>query len=187
MTAFHPLFYLQIDGIRRRNCHQPYIDPPCHALSRGPQLLNCCIENRRRSALTFLTTAGHRDPVIDDIIHGPLFSWFSKNICQSVVSGVRDILGICKTHGTFDGVYGFSNGAVMAMLAANIKNDNSLQSAINTQHKIDSGRSSVFRRFAEQRKSISRVSVKTKRAPSNQFSVINMKKSTINDLNFRDK
>ena len=104
------------------------------------------------------------DPDIASIIRGPYYSWFEdnkdgKDHSHSILSGVRDILNITQTLGPFDGVYGFSSGAAMAVLSACITADPQLRSAIKA---LDEGID--VRRLGSMAKRFSTKITKEKRA-----------------------
>ena len=89
------------------------------------------------------------DPDIAGLIHGPYYSWFESegtNQRSSIISAVRDILRVNMMSGPFDGVYGFSSGAVMALLAAGIAEDPALRSAIESLEG-DEEEKGIFRRM----------------------------------------
>ena len=96
------------------------------------------------------------DPDIEAFIRGPYYSWFgdSKEASvnrRSIISGVRDIINTAKQFGPFDGVYGFSSGAAMAVLASCITADPSLRAniqAIEDEEKTKSTASTVVRKFS---------------------------------------
>lgn len=68
------------------------------------------------------------------LFHGPFYSWIDtsdeKAMNESVVNAVRLVLKAVKVHGPFDGVYGFSNGGLIAALAANVFADHKLRQAV---------------------------------------------------------
>ncbi len=75
------------------------------------------------------------DPDISGLIHGPFYSWIDdnkENQPRSIIAGVRDILKVTKSHGPFDGAYGFSSGAAMAVLAAGVAGDPLLRAEIKS-------------------------------------------------------
>jgi hypothetical protein len=66
-------------------------------------------------------------------VHGPFFSWLDNDeakLGESLIEGVRRVLGFVKDNGPFHGVYGFSSGALVAALAAGISKDPNLQAKI---------------------------------------------------------
>jgi len=75
------------------------------------------------------------DESIAEIVQGPYFSWFDvENLDDAedaIITCIRDILNVVQYFGPFDGVYGFSNGAAMAMLVAGIADDPSLRKKLN--------------------------------------------------------
>ena len=74
-------------------------------------------------------------PDLDGLFSGPFHSWFDKNDPTSVVRAVHDVVNFCQMHGPFDGIYGFSSGAVVASLVANLSSDLELQDLILDQPK----------------------------------------------------
>ena len=64
---------------------------------------------------------------LDGLIQGPFYSWFDKDDSASVIKAVRDVVSFCQSHGPFDGIYGFSSGAVVASLVANLPKDSELR------------------------------------------------------------
>ena len=88
-------------------------------------------------------------------VHGPFFSWLdSKELSaeeapqasmrnindklgKSVIKSVRKVVDAVKEQGPFDGIYGFSSGAIVATLAMNIMSDPSLSSAVSKQQEQD--------------------------------------------------
>ena len=67
---------------------------------------------------------------LDGLIQGPFYSWFDKDDSSSVIKAVRDVVSFCQTHGPFDGIYGFSSGAVVASLVANLPKDSELRDVL---------------------------------------------------------
>ena len=74
-------------------------------------------------------------PDLDGLFNGPFYSWFDKNDPTSIVRAVHDVVNFCQTHGPFDGIYGFSSGAVVASLVANLSSDLELQNLLLDQPK----------------------------------------------------
>ncbi len=64
---------------------------------------------------------------LDGLIQGPFYSWFDKDDSASVIRAVWDVVNYCRMHGPFDGIYGFSSGAVVASLVANLPRDTELR------------------------------------------------------------
>ncbi len=64
---------------------------------------------------------------LDGLIQGPFYSWFDKDDSASVIRAVWDVVNYCRMHGPFDGIYGFSSGAVVASLVANLPKDSELR------------------------------------------------------------
>ena len=73
------------------------------------------------------------DPDLDGLINGPFYSWFDKNDSATLISAVHDVVDFCQTNGPFDGIYGFSTGAVVASLATNLPNDSELRDLLLDQ------------------------------------------------------
>eukprot|EP00984_Skeletonema_dohrnii_P025018 scaffold14161_cov121-Skeletonema_dohrnii-CCMP3373.AAC.2 len=66
-------------------------------------------------------------PDLDGLINGPFYSWLDKDDSASIIKAVRDVVSFCDSHGPFDGIYGFSSGAVVASLVANLSRDPELK------------------------------------------------------------
>lgn len=66
-------------------------------------------------------------PDLEGLINGPFYSWFDKDDSASIIKAVQDVVSFCDMKGPFDGVYGFSSGAVVASLAANLCKDPELR------------------------------------------------------------
>ncbi len=62
-------------------------------------------------------------PDLDGLINGPFYSWFDKDDSATIIKAVQDVVSFCHMNGPFDGIYGFSSGAVVASLAANLSRD----------------------------------------------------------------
>jgi len=64
-------------------------------------------------------------------VHGPFYSWLENSsdeaLKKSLIDAVHYVLAFTKTHGPFDGIYGFSTGALIATLAVGIATDPNLQ------------------------------------------------------------
>jgi len=62
---------------------------------------------------------------IDGIFHGPFYSWYSTDgsAGPTLIDAVLDVLKVAKCYGPFDGIYGFSSGAIVAAMAAIIGNE----------------------------------------------------------------
>lgn len=72
------------------------------------------------------------DPELTQLISGPFFSWLDTTggkeaFNESVVDAVHFVMKIIQRKGPFDGVYGFSQGGLVASLVAGIENDHVLQ------------------------------------------------------------
>ncbi|GLS26381.1 AMP-binding protein [Marinibactrum halimedae] len=77
---------------------------------------------------------------LDGIFTGPWFSWFPTNIDYSAIDAdtlltiisdaLDEILNIVETEGPFDGIFGFSQGGIIASLLINLHHDNALQAAL---------------------------------------------------------
>lgn len=79
---------------------------------------------------------GH--PSIESLVRGPFYSWFNDaSVMQddNIIASVRNILTLVQNMGPFDGVYGFSNGAAMALLVAGIASDPGLRAKIYEAEK----------------------------------------------------
>jgi len=86
-------------------------------------------------------------PIIEDdggeglqgMVHGPFYSWIDQSDAratdESIVNGVRLVLQAVQHHGPFDGIYGFSNGGLIAALAANSSNDVTLGMLVDSSPK----------------------------------------------------
>ncbi len=67
---------------------------------------------------------------LDGLIQGPFYSWFDKEDSASVIRAVMDVVNYCRMHGPFDGIYGFSSGAVVASLVNNLSRDTELRNLV---------------------------------------------------------
>ncbi len=67
---------------------------------------------------------------LDGLIQGPFYSWFDKDDSASVIRAVMDVVNYCRMHGPFDGIYGFSSGAVVATLVNNLSRDTELRNLV---------------------------------------------------------
>jgi len=94
-------------------------------------------------------------PDLDGLVHGPFYSWFDKSDDidvkmtkkgSTVISAVKDVVEAVRKYGPFNGIFGFSSGAVVAALASNLSSDPILQDAVN--QSIQSKRFSTFNRFS---------------------------------------
>lgn len=66
-------------------------------------------------------------PDLDGLINGPFYSWFDKDDPASIIKAVQHVVSFCHMKGPFDGIYGFSSGAVVASIVANLSRDPMLQ------------------------------------------------------------
>ena len=66
---------------------------------------------------------------LDGLFQGPFYSWFGDDTA-SIIKAVRDVVSFCRTNGPFDGIYGFSSGAVVASLVANLPKDPELRNIL---------------------------------------------------------
>ena len=66
-------------------------------------------------------------PDLDGLINGPFYSWFDKDNLASIIKAVKDVVSFCHMNGPFDGIYGFSSGAVVASIVANLSRDPELR------------------------------------------------------------
>ncbi len=66
-------------------------------------------------------------PALDGLINGPFYSWFDKDDSASIIKAVQHVVSFCHEKGPFDGIYGFSSGAVVASMAANLSRDPALR------------------------------------------------------------
>jgi len=78
------------------------------------------------------------DAALDGLFHGPFYSWIDtsdeKALNESIVNSVRLVMRVVNAHGPFDGVYGFSNGGLIATLTANIVSDDKLRQAVEASN-----------------------------------------------------
>lgn len=74
------------------------------------------------------------DANLAGLFRGPFYSWIDDSDAEaaneSIVNSVRLVLKVAQAYGPFDGVYGFSNGGLIAALAANIAMDSKLRTAV---------------------------------------------------------
>lgn len=89
------------------------------------------------------------DPELEGLVHGPFYSWVGTDLSRKdaqVVTSVKYVMNAIDLHGPFDGVYGFSQGALIASLVAGITGDDILTSDIeSTSAPSLKGRSTTFR------------------------------------------
>ena len=77
----------------------------------------------------------------EDIIDGPWYSWLPDNFTQlntndsfeAVYKAVKTVVSAIQENGPFDGVYGFSQGALIANIVNNIAHDPVLLKALNAE------------------------------------------------------
>ena len=77
-------------------------------------------------------------PDLDGLINGPFYSWFDKDDSASIINAVRDVVRFCDSHGPYDGIYGFSSGAVVASLIANLSQDSELRELLKEDQRRSS-------------------------------------------------
>jgi len=93
--------------------------------------LGITVENTDIVYLQGVVEVEEGSPDITSIFAGPYFSWYDKsNSKETIIESVRKILRAVEEQGPFDGVYGFSSGAAMAVLASCITADPQLQAII---------------------------------------------------------
>ena len=89
------------------------------------------------------------DPELEGLVHGPFYSWVGTDLSlkdPQVVTAVKYVMDTIDLYGPFDGVYGFSQGALIASLVAGISGDDILMSEIQSASAPSiKGRSSTFR------------------------------------------
>ena len=54
------------------------------------------------------------DPSLDSAVHGPWFSWIGDKEA-TIKPAIRRVVQVIAAEGPFDGIYGFSQGAVVAI------------------------------------------------------------------------
>lgn len=79
---------------------------------------------------------GHGIAQLQGLVSGPWYSWLPKSIAYGDVSqqklqdylseALETVLKTIESEGPFDGIFGFSQGAVIAHLVANLHNDETL-------------------------------------------------------------
>jgi len=72
-------------------------------------------------------------PEMAGLVYGPFYSWIDKDETKagpSLITAVCDVVEAVKSDGPFDGIYGFSSGAVVAALVANLSRDPLLLDAV---------------------------------------------------------
>lgn len=79
------------------------------------------------------------DPELVGMVHGPFYSWLDEdatNLTKDVITSVQYVLDAVSKNGPFDGIYGFSQGALIASLVAGIAQDYFLKEEIQSADKI---------------------------------------------------
>jgi acyl-CoA synthetase (AMP-forming)/AMP-acid ligase II len=86
------------------------------------------------------------DAGLEGLVRGPFYSWIDAEgseeaVNESIVNAVRLVIKAADLYGPFDAVYGFSNGGLIATLAANVHSDPKLSAAVmssngSTTHHI---------------------------------------------------
>ena len=79
------------------------------------------------------------DPQLLGLVHGPFYSWIAEDktsFDEDVMASVRRVLDAVIKHGPFDGIYGFSQGALIASLVAGITTDATLMTAVKSSSSI---------------------------------------------------
>ena len=94
-------------------------------------------------------------PGVDELIKGPWFSWFPRDtngmlpegtaLLNGICEALQRVLAILETEGPFDGIFGFSQGAVVASLVNGLPQDTALLAALEARmgrkigHLFDNG------------------------------------------------
>ena len=88
------------------------------------------------------------DPELTSLVHGPFYSWIdeeNKNLDNDLLVSVQYVLNAVSELGPFDGIYGFSQGALIASLVAGIADDEFLSQQLATADiSAPRGRFSTF-------------------------------------------
>eukprot|EP00804_Cyclotella_cryptica_P020769 CCRYP_016601-RB/>CCRYP_016601-RB protein AED:0.06 eAED:0.06 QI:244/1/1/1/0.75/0.76/13/968/1468 len=90
------------------------------------------------------------DPELVGMVYGPFYSWMDEHTSDpktDIITSVRYVLDAIAEYGPFDGVYGFSQGALIASLVAGISQDYFLKEVIQSED-IVSPSTSMIRRSA---------------------------------------
>ena len=82
------------------------------------------------------------DPALSELVHGPFFSWIdeagdSEEVRASLTAAVQHVMATVQQLGPFDGIFGFSQGGIIASLASNIADDDALQVVRNFDIILD--------------------------------------------------
>ena len=82
------------------------------------------------------------DPALSELVHGPFFSWIdeaggSEEVRASLIAAVQHVMVAVQQLGPFDGIFGFSQGGIIASLASNIADDDALQVVRNFDIILD--------------------------------------------------
>ena len=79
------------------------------------------------------------DPALSELVHGPFFSWIdeaggSEEVRESLIAAVQHVMATVQQLGPFDGIFGFSQGGMIASLASNIADDDALKVVRQLRH-----------------------------------------------------
>ncbi|KDB08851.1 Long-chain-fatty-acid--CoA ligase [Burkholderia sp. lig30] len=81
---------------------------------------------------------------LEGLVSGPWYSWLPENLSESasgnekiladaICAAVEHVLSVLESEGPFDGIYGFSQGGVIAGLVNNLLQDDSLLSLLKSR------------------------------------------------------
>ena len=76
---------------------------------------------------------------IEEALNGPWYSWLPSNaddkvLLNAICEAVQSVLSIIESDGPFDGIYGFSQGGLIASLVLGLPQDLVLQSALQARN-----------------------------------------------------
>jgi nicotinamidase-related amidase len=91
------------------------------------------------------------DPEPAGLVNGPFYSWIDEDenkFGPSLIKSVHGVLAVAETQGPFDGIYGFSSGALVAALVAGIAIYSALRNAILDFEGNELAQSNPLSRFS---------------------------------------
>jgi len=88
---------------------------------------------------------------IEGIFHGPYYSWYSADgsAGPTLIDAVLDVLKVAKFYGPFDGIYGFSSGAIVAAMATLIGGEPLLLDTLKSPSNGDKKNAKKERRLSQ--------------------------------------